>query len=722
MAPSFRTSIPRLGRVRLKENPIGDMLVPMGPGAAVWTPRRYDRLADEGYMLNVVAYQCVQMTASAIAGLVLEVRRDDKALDTHPLYDLLAQPNPMNPGAQFMEHLTADHRIAGNVYIHGGRPSRRAPPRELWILRPDRMKIIPAANGMPQAYEYEVNGIKRRFDCDPLTGRGEVLHIKTYHPLDDWYGMSPIEAAARSIDQDNAATEWNAALMQNSAKPSGAFMAKSAITQENVKIAQAALMSWYTGATKAGLPLVMGNEWTWQEMSINPKDMDFYEGLQHNARRICAAFNVPHHLVVPGESTYNNRRDAHEEFYENCVLPLADRLLDALGGWLSWMYDEAITIHYDDDMIPALAGKRELIRQGARADWRDGLITHGEAREALGFAIDPGKADAYRTDMMGLGLGGIGSDGLPKPPKLLPPPPQDEPGDEEPKAAGYDSPPVLKALPGPSGGDLTLKKGTLAEQIVAAVEDGVMIDLMRPTIQEAIWSFGQLELERLGLGVRFDLFDPRVVEYLETWGAEKVTGMITQTTKRAIGNTLAQARAAGESQIQQVRRILDVFDDASARRARVIAKTESVAASNFGAVTAIQQVGLMKQWISTVGDDRTRGTSPKDKADHVKMNLQLKKADEDFVDPRNGDRMQHPGGGSTAASNVNCRCFVAAYDPEEEPDQQASPVEIETKAGMLWKLRDGQRAPFEQVIEDACRQGFNLQLEAVLRAWRVATA
>ena len=708
MAPTPRVSIPRLGRVRFKENPIGDLLVPMGPGQPIWTPRRYDRLADEGFMQNVIAFRCVSMIASAIAGLVLEVRRNGEALERHPLYDLLAMPNPLQPGASFMEALVTSREIAGNTYIHGGRPSRNRPPLELWILRPDRMKVIPAANGMPSGFVYEANGMERRFEVDPVTGRGEILHIKTFHPLDDWYGMSAIEAAARSIDQDNAATAHNAALLQNGARPSGAFMFDGQLGEEQRKIAEAALRSWYTGTDKAGLPVVLGGAWKWQEMSVSQKDLDFYEGLQHNARRICAAFNVPHLLVVPGESTFNNRREAHEEFYENTVLPLADKLFDALGGWLSWMWGEDLAIHYDADQIPALAGKREIIRAGARSDWRDGLINHGEAREALGYAIDPAKAASYRTDMMGLGLG---PNGLPRPPGNAP--------DDDDEQASISGQPSVKALPAPSAGDLQAK--ALEDEIVAAITDGAMIDLMKPAIQDAIWSFGQLELDRLGLGVRFDLFDPRVVEFLETWGAEKITGHVTQTTKRAIGKTLAEAREAGESQIQQVRRILEVFDDATARRARVIAKTETVAASNFGAVAAIQQVGLMKQWISTA-DSKTRGNSPKDAADHVSMNLQLRKADEEFVDPRNGDRMQHPGGGQTAASNVNCRCFAAAYDPEEEAEQQASAAELETKAAMLWKLRDGQRTPFEQQLEGACVHGFQLQLEAVMRAFRAATS
>ena len=57
-----------------------------------------------------------------------------------------------------------------------------------------------------------------------MTGRSTVLHLKTFNPLNDWYGLSPIEAAAYSIDQHNQAGAWNQAMLQNGARPSGAIV------------------------------------------------------------------------------------------------------------------------------------------------------------------------------------------------------------------------------------------------------------------------------------------------------------------------------------------------------------------------------------------------------------------------------------------------------------------------------------------------------------------
>ena len=47
---------------------------------------------------------------------------------------------------------------------------------------------------------------------------------RLFHPANDHYGLSPIEAAAAAIDLHNAAARWNKALLDNSARPSGALV------------------------------------------------------------------------------------------------------------------------------------------------------------------------------------------------------------------------------------------------------------------------------------------------------------------------------------------------------------------------------------------------------------------------------------------------------------------------------------------------------------------
>jgi phage portal protein BeeE len=51
-----------------------------------------------------------------------------------------------------------------------------------------------------------------------------ILHLTLFHPADDHYGLSPIQAAATALDIHNAAGARNKAPLDNAARPSGALV------------------------------------------------------------------------------------------------------------------------------------------------------------------------------------------------------------------------------------------------------------------------------------------------------------------------------------------------------------------------------------------------------------------------------------------------------------------------------------------------------------------
>ncbi|MBX3430754.1 MAG: phage portal protein [Hyphomonadaceae bacterium] len=151
--------------------------------------------AREGYGRNAIAYRCVRLIAEAAASAPLHVGPED-----HPLTNLLARPNPEQTGIELLEAFYGHLQVAGNAYLEAACIGEDA-PSELYVLRPDRMSVIPGADGWPVGWEHRVGSSVRRFERDPLTNDAPILHLKLFNPADDWYGLSPMEAAAFSIDR-----------------------------------------------------------------------------------------------------------------------------------------------------------------------------------------------------------------------------------------------------------------------------------------------------------------------------------------------------------------------------------------------------------------------------------------------------------------------------------------------------------------------------------------
>jgi len=274
-----------------------------GGGRARWTPRDYAALAREGYARNAIVHRAVRLIAESIGGLSFVLYEGANELTAHPLLDLLARSNPRQDGASLLETVSAHLLLAGNAYVEAvGLPGEGdgQSVRELYALRPDRMKVVPGPDGWPQAYEYTVAGATVRFDQS--AAQPPILHLTFFNPVDDYYGLAPLEAAACAVDTHNAAAAWNKALLDNAARPSGALVYAGpdglVLSDQQFERLKKELDQQFTGTANAGRPMVLEGGLDWKAMSLSPKDMDFMEAKHSAAREIALAFGVPPMLLA----------------------------------------------------------------------------------------------------------------------------------------------------------------------------------------------------------------------------------------------------------------------------------------------------------------------------------------------------------------------------------------------------------------------------------------
>lgn len=364
-------------------------------GQPVWTPRDYASLAREGFTKNAIVYRAVRMIAEAAASVPLHLFDGAREIDDHALLSLIARPNAMQCGPDLLEAWYGHLMVAGNAYLEAVSVDGR--PRELHVLRPDRMKVVPGADGWPEAYEYAVAGQTVRFEQDGGALR-PILHMALFHPLNDHYGLSPLEPAAVGVDLHNAAGSWNKALLDNSACPSGAlvYTAKDGqLTPEQYERLKVELEDSFQGARNAGRPLLLEGGLDWKGMSFSPKDMDFIAAKHVAAREVALALGVPPMLLgIPGDNTYSNYAEANRSFWRQTVLPLVGRTAKALSAWLAPAFAErdapALELRPDLDAVEALSTEREAL--WARVQASD-FLTVNEKRAAVGYgAIEGGDA------------------------------------------------------------------------------------------------------------------------------------------------------------------------------------------------------------------------------------------------------------------------------------------------------------------------------------------
>ena len=339
--------------------------------AAQWSSM--GQLAREGFERNAVVYRCVRMISEAAGSVGFRAGAEDGALAM-----LMARPNGEQAGPDLMETFYGHLVVTGDSFLEA--VSIDGDVRELFVLRPDRMRALKGPRGWPVAWEHRVGGETRRIARE-ADGFLPVLHLKLFHPTDDYQGHAPLEAAARAVDVHNSGGAWTKALIDNAARPSGALVYKAGemMTQEQRAELRDELARMHAGAGNAGRPLLLDGGLEWRPMSLTPADMDFVETRHQAAREIALAFGVPPMLLgIPGDATYANYREANSAFWRLTVLPLVNRAARAISGWLG----ERVGGEVVPDLEGVPAFQEERATQWARIDAASFLTVEEKRRIA----------------------------------------------------------------------------------------------------------------------------------------------------------------------------------------------------------------------------------------------------------------------------------------------------------------------------------------------------
>jgi HK97 family phage portal protein len=386
------------------ESKQSNMMGYFGVGTSEQKSYKYQDLAKEGYLKNAIVYRCVNEISKGASAVPFIIKDGEQILEEHPLIQLLNRPNPLQSYSEFFNSLYGYLLLSGNAYILKV-GSDMGTPQELHQLRPDRIEIKGGSSAIPEKYKYTINGkVKAEYLVDQENGFSELKHVKLWNPLDDFYGCSPLSAAAVEVDQFNMSNKHNVNLLGNGARPSGAVIFKPKddagydvnLTESQRQQLLTDLNNRFQGTNNAGRPLLLEGDFDWREMGLSPKDLDFARLKHMSATDIAMCFGVPSQLVgVPDAQTYANVAEARLALYEETIIPHLRKIASDLNEWLVPMFGENLKLEFDIDSIPALSERRKKIYENVTSAVREGIMTRNEARQIVGLEPIDGADGLY---------------------------------------------------------------------------------------------------------------------------------------------------------------------------------------------------------------------------------------------------------------------------------------------------------------------------------------
>lgn len=338
----------------------------------------FHSLVKYGFCKNAIVYRAISLISKSVASVNFDIFEDEKLSESPEIIKFINNPNSDQDKTGFLEAAISYLLLSGNSYIYVSEN-----PLQMQLLRPDRVEIVPNKNNTQiDYYLYKVNGSQIK-----ISDTSKVIHLKFFNPNDDWYGLSPLQAAAQSIDQHNAISSHNIALMKRGGRPTGCLIHTSedgCLTDEQIRHLRENMEKSVSGTENAGRILVLDGEFRWQDFGNYTRDYDFHKGKEISAREIAQTFGVPPMLVgISGDSTFANYKEARLHLWEDTVIPLVEYLTGKINHWISLNLRKNISIKPNLDGISALAKKREkLWKRISNCDF----LTINEKRKYLGFS------------------------------------------------------------------------------------------------------------------------------------------------------------------------------------------------------------------------------------------------------------------------------------------------------------------------------------------------
>lgn len=392
-AESVRALV-RLGADKPVQQAIASMINPWDQGREMIPPYSYYRNAREGYMADEVVYACVEFRATSAGEPPVVAYRlgSDEKLDSHPSLEILNHPNPFMGRSRFWASVLMSMDIGGNAYVEKVR-SRAGKVVELWPLRPDRMTVIPDRQTFIGGYHYLIGG-------EPFWMPAEnVIHFKSRHPLDDYYGLPPIAIGAERIDLDVWVRKFTRSFFQNAGVPSGLVNIVGALTESDRRMIQENFRGEFSGPTGWFKPLVLGpSQASYTPMgasTLGESGLALSDLNMINETRICGLYAVPVSLVptMAGQTSKiaANQDVDHRQFWSNTMIPIFRDMDSTLTAALGDEYPDLDRFEHDLSKIAALQEDEDKKHDRWRRNYAGGLATWTEAREKMGLSAEPDK-------------------------------------------------------------------------------------------------------------------------------------------------------------------------------------------------------------------------------------------------------------------------------------------------------------------------------------------
>ena len=330
-------------------------------------------------------YASVSAIADEVAKIEIRLfeKKGDEIIEIkeHPILDVLSRVNDFT--TQF------DHFWLTQSYLEltGESPwfivkNEQGEPEEIYFLRPDRIQPLTSDEHLLSGYKYMLpNG-----DYQILAPE-DVIFLKYPNPANPFRGKGTLEAAALTVDIDDASEKWNYNFYNNSARPDIILKVNNEqMSKEQKDVLKKSLKDSHQGVKKAHKTMVLFGNMEIEKLGFNMKDMDFNNQLEFGRNKIIGMFKVPKIILAQTDGVnYATAKASKYVFDRYTIEPKMERIIQQLNEFYLPMFTSTENMFLD--YTSPVKDDEEILLKKYDSGLKNGWLTINEVRNFEG--LDP---------------------------------------------------------------------------------------------------------------------------------------------------------------------------------------------------------------------------------------------------------------------------------------------------------------------------------------------
>ncbi len=341
---------------------------------------------------SYVVFACLDKIQKNTANIELYLQRvlskgNVEEVYEHELLDLLYGANQFTTFRQLIGVTQLNLDLIGRAYWYKKRKQNSKKIEELWILRPDMVRVVSDGGQYISHYEYTGRGKTEKFPVE------DIIPFVNPNPIDMRLGSSKITPVIDLVRTQIFSSQWNMNFFYREARPDAILNIKQRkpLTKEEKEEARNEWNRSFQGRNNTHKLAITQGEIDYKIIGENQKDMDFVNLSLSVRDNISMALGVPKPILMPEEGNKTTVEGSIYIFMSQTIKPNMQNIVDTLNEFLVPEFDRKLFFDFENPVPEDRKGEAETLTMYVN----NGILTRNEAREVLGYGDIKGGDDIY---------------------------------------------------------------------------------------------------------------------------------------------------------------------------------------------------------------------------------------------------------------------------------------------------------------------------------------